>query len=508
MAEYGTCGESEYTMVTFADLFDLRYARIFKAVIGTVDRENNVASIIIDEDCPDLADIDLSAVPFFYHCEDSTGTVEDLARGHLAFSDGDQVFALFVPQNGETEFRFFIVGHVDIRTNKKCSLNEYLIIGFTVDFTTYVTMFDTGTGSVINLEEFINLDEGSPEKPLAFPCVSTAELRAWFNYNFKNSIAPCNIPGGGVPFGPIARNYSWTIGTPNNDGYSLCSITSTAVDIDHPTRTYYENFEQRGYGTNPAMAFSNGTWGGDQGHTVTTETNQGETTDGWEFTGNANGPFYYYLCRELSTYQNIEYDYKGLLEDAQYTVNETSSAKVSIKLLDGNASLVKEFSGSRSLSFIGSTAGEVFVSGESNFQADPVKWNVFKVVGEVGVYTLTGFSLKVSAMSVNSADYYCGSTGMRYNYMCDPNIAFIPNNDVDTHKFVPITTASFYSQIPNIDMTNDVSLLMVMQEKNNTISIGLDNAVLGLVEDVYIHEDWLDMKGGITSVEVVTRKKL
>ena len=173
MAEYGACGDSEYTMVTFADLFDLRYARIFKAVIDTVDRENNVASIVIDEDCPDLVDIDLSAVPFFYHCEDSTGTIEDLARGHLAFSDGDQVFALFVPQNGETEFRFFIIGHVDIRTNKKCEPPlEYLIIymGDPSNPPLTVTVFDVASGCKIDLASFENLDESSSLRSFGRRC--------------------------------------------------------------------------------------------------------------------------------------------------------------------------------------------------------------------------------------------------------------------------------------------------------------------------------------------------
>lgn len=84
MTQYGECGESDYTMITFADLFDLRYARMFKGTIVSIDSITNTANIIILEACPEIAEKDLSAVPFFYHCEDSTGTVEDLARGYKA----------------------------------------------------------------------------------------------------------------------------------------------------------------------------------------------------------------------------------------------------------------------------------------------------------------------------------------------------------------------------------------------------------------------------------------
>lgn len=505
MAEYGACGESEYTMVTFADLFDLRYARIFKAVIDTVDRENNVASIIIDEDCPDLADIDLSAVPFFYHCEDSTGTIEDLARGHLAFSDGDQVFALFVPQNGETEFRFFIIGHVDIRTNKKCELPlEYLIIymGDPSNPPPTVTVFDVASGCKIDLASFENLDESSPEKPLALPCLNTTAFWDWFSYNFKPAVAACDVWGSGSQWVAVPTgNYSPTPSVVSDA--DSCSIVSQTIYYDHATKqeTRTEQYE----GSNLRSG-----WFCNHTGSYVRDYSTGDDAEGWLFENDVGADFYYYI--RTSGIVDTYYEYSTTFPGAPWTATFSRSFAETISVLDPEFSargvLVKESEmiGTRTNSDDGVLSGTYYTG--LSFQ----KWDVIKVVGELGIYTIFGAALNHGEYATEIGPLTFGVLGAKHNTdICVPGYVSVePQNsyEIQRYDFAPMATVSMISQIPEIDIENPVSLRLCMGSSDASKSVGLEAVVRELALMVMDADGWTVASQGVYLADAYVKKRI
>ena len=78
---------ANYDMIELANLFDLDKARIVQAQINSIDSANNCANITFSSECVELAGLSVNAVKFFYHCENSTGTEEDLADLTVAFPE-------------------------------------------------------------------------------------------------------------------------------------------------------------------------------------------------------------------------------------------------------------------------------------------------------------------------------------------------------------------------------------------------------------------------------------
>lgn len=193
------CGDHEYDMIEYANLFDLRDVQLLRAEIDAISRANNTADITFLDACPDYA-VSMLAVPFFYHCQYSTGTVEDLAHGHNAFSVGDMVYVIHAPANGDVAERMYIVGHVDIRGTRVCP-TEFLFVTltFTLNSTSYsyTTIFDASTGTKLDLASFTNRDESSPDKPSSLP-TATSGMSAWQVYNFGSVPIDGYIVTGGV----------------------------------------------------------------------------------------------------------------------------------------------------------------------------------------------------------------------------------------------------------------------------------------------------------------------
>lgn len=218
------CGDHSHQMIEYANLFDLRDMQLLRAEIDAIDRANNTADITFLDACPDYA-VSLADVPFFYHCQYSTGTLEDLANGHNAFSVGDMVYVAHVPENGTTAERMYIVGHVDIRGTRVCP-TEFLFISlsFTLNSTSYgfTTVFDTSTGAKLDVDAFVNKDESSPAKPTSLPATSSS-IVSWQTYNF-----------GSVPVSGIT--ISGTIDVPGytlyefDTGSAECSPTSSTTN--------------------------------------------------------------------------------------------------------------------------------------------------------------------------------------------------------------------------------------------------------------------------------------
>ena len=199
------CGESDYQAVEYSGLFDLKGAQILRAEINSIDAATNTADITLLDACEAYASRDLSEVEFFYHCEDSTGTVEDLEKGWKAFKPLDIVYVLAVPARGETPERFHVVGHVDIRGTKRCLMPEYLYIQILTgseEVKSFFCIFDTVSGTTLDIKDFTNLDELSPAKPASAYGVKGADVQPWVDYNFEPTPSPQVI----VPYARASKS--------------------------------------------------------------------------------------------------------------------------------------------------------------------------------------------------------------------------------------------------------------------------------------------------------------
>ena len=187
MVKYSDKPEYTHEQMELSTAYDLRNARVVQAQINSIDAAENCAAITLAGECAELAEKSVEAVKFFYHCENSTGTVEDLARGYKAFKANDFVIVLWVPASGEMEEQFYIIGHVDIRGTKTCSAAEFILIkAYAATLGTYFTIFDTSTLTVLDIEAFENIDEESPAKPATVPGQWTTAVSNWFAYNFAS----------------------------------------------------------------------------------------------------------------------------------------------------------------------------------------------------------------------------------------------------------------------------------------------------------------------------------
>lgn len=177
------CGEYDYQAIEYRGLFDLKDAQIIRAEIDSIDAVNNCAAVTLLDTCELAEWIDTSAVPIFYHCENSTGTVEDLANGYKAFSVGDMVYVLANKENGEIPAQTYIIGHIDRRDTAQCG-TEYIAVSASIGIgsgTAVVrTIVDLVSGNVLDLASFVDRD-GSPARPSSIPFIDNT---GWFAYNF------------------------------------------------------------------------------------------------------------------------------------------------------------------------------------------------------------------------------------------------------------------------------------------------------------------------------------
>lgn len=188
--------DTDYELIDYFGLFDLANARVVQAQINSINGETNSASITLSGECAALAAVDTSEVKFFYHCENSTGTLEDLANGHQAFKADDFVYCLHMPYvSDDMPERFFIIGHVDKKGTERCAIGDYVTMDMGLNPTygpntgidpteRHVTIFDVSRGEVLNLGAFVPLP-GSPPAPASLPCLADDTWTAWIAHNFE-----------------------------------------------------------------------------------------------------------------------------------------------------------------------------------------------------------------------------------------------------------------------------------------------------------------------------------
>lgn len=223
------CGDFNYDLIDYVNSKDLKNSKLFQAQIFSIDRKKNTAELTRMGICPFLDNVDLTAVEFFYHCEDSKGTVEDLQRGNLAFETEDIVYGIFSPRNGDIPDRLYIIGHVDIRTTRTCE-EEYLLLSI-LDLREdrFYHIVDIKNKRVLDLTDF--LDRGPTyTKPPSLPCIESASFLGWFGENFRP------VEDTGIPIDLKIQKFEYKYAvqesyTPNYDSTGGIYVMK---NVDHP----------------------------------------------------------------------------------------------------------------------------------------------------------------------------------------------------------------------------------------------------------------------------------
>jgi len=208
------CGTSTHQAIEYRGLFDLQDAQIVRAQIDSIDLVAKTADVtLLDDPCEKLSWMPIEDVMFWYHCETSTGTIEDLARGYKAFAVGDMVYMLAIPSRGELPAQTYIVGHVDMKATRMCSVELIIILlGIehpTLGATNVYAIYSPSLGTLIDIETFENFDESSPAKPDAAFGVYTTAVSDWVAYNFENVVVSVTMPYTLA----VSSPFTWNLGS-------------------------------------------------------------------------------------------------------------------------------------------------------------------------------------------------------------------------------------------------------------------------------------------------------
>lgn len=189
--------QTTHELVDLISLFQVKESQLLVSRIISIDTSTKTASIQFVETCPALENVSAINVPFFYHCEYSSGTLEDLEYGYRAFRELDYVYVLYIPASETLAEQMYIIGHFDIRNTRLCLHEEYLFITFNYYYGginySYLTIFDTLNARELDLSTFVSLP-GSPAAPTSFP-VSSSEAAAWVAYNFESFTPVVSVTG-------------------------------------------------------------------------------------------------------------------------------------------------------------------------------------------------------------------------------------------------------------------------------------------------------------------------
>jgi len=481
VVKYSDNPDYEYEQIDLATMYDLRDARLVLAQIVSVDRANNCAEITIAESCEELAGKDLSAVPFFYHCEDSTGTLEDLARGNKAFKDDEYVYCLWAPTVAELDERLYIIGHADIRVTKTCALGEYIFLRTNGPAPYYVTIFDTSSGTTLNLEEFVNLDESSPPKPLTpFPCELTTEVVDWIAYNFRDSIVRDGI-GGYVSFDDDRTGSGLTVITddslvPTYDGAYISNTRTEYHAYDSGSGYFEHTILNQGFthkGSSP--------WWANNVNIATSEIRSPywdvEISDTY-----GAGSF-------TATYQverNYEVRFAGVgtvgTETVTYDGHTIGAGKdgvlninnVSLSLLSNEGTVVLVQRNTRSVHMNNTDTAPLEQWGPI-LETFPDSPDV--VAGELGVYYVAAKGIRGDIQEhyeTEAFSRWSGDSSFRSEYV---EIAYPVANSDDQLLYVPTPLASLYIDvIPDLDVEGDplpITVVTCFEQLDVDLTVGL-----------------------------------
>jgi hypothetical protein len=183
------CNDFAYHLIELLGLPDAENSIILKAQITSIDRTANTANVsYLTTSAVSLSG---TAVPFWFHCEFSAGTLADLEYGHLSFKVDDVVYVVHFPAIGtdpnDIEARTYIVGHADMQFTRTC-INEILEI--TQD--DYVTLVDIGRREIFDIDGFntrLGIDPAvSPVSPPEYSCERDGQVTQCRLPTYNNTV--------------------------------------------------------------------------------------------------------------------------------------------------------------------------------------------------------------------------------------------------------------------------------------------------------------------------------
>lgn len=180
---------AEYQKIPFNNIADFEKGMVILGTIVSIDPFNNCAEITLNRDYG--LGVDLDAVPFFYHCENASGTVEELAEGYKAFREGELVTCLFAP--GDDGYQLYIDGHPNKRGTERCEYIEVFKVTLSIghkenfgdDFThvDWVFLFNPQTKAILAAEDITTPEyiKAEDEAAYSFPAFPNSNIDDWID---------------------------------------------------------------------------------------------------------------------------------------------------------------------------------------------------------------------------------------------------------------------------------------------------------------------------------------
>lgn len=505
----GVCGDSPYDMMEFYQLHDLRAGQLYRAEIDAIDRMANTADITLLDVCASPGS--LMDVPFFYHCETSTGTVEDLANGHKAFLVGDWVYAIHIPPVADEEPRFFIIGHVDIRGTRRCLMGEFILIRMGPFSSEWAVIYDTATKSMLDLVAFVSLP-GSPAAPTAFPTEMNAGFTNWLDYNFELSTPVADIPHFSI------------IQTVVKTGESTVLVSMNSNQSSQPSPPgYHHESEQTTWTSHPA-SFIDRSFGGNY--------------------TSFESAYYYDLSCTFSTTTHLIGDHRWRIYDAviddyiyvesaidesfsmsgssvpksspwnggfDQTISINSSA--SLTLFSNNAIFDYDFfnksaQGSQTWEFIYGGASTKNYTGSIAVHPTLYTWENVYCIGEYGFYSIFGGI-------IDDPDIPITATGHRafiweqvhYSNISDPNLFMIYDSIPFAYKTLPMPIVTMFEDTPSFDLTQPVSVKDCIDNNSASQSLGLAAACKVLADKILLTYGDVQARTGPSVIRAYAKKQ-
>lgn len=505
----GICGDSPYEMVDFYQLNDLKNGQLYRAEIDAIDRTANTADITLLDECSSPAS--LMDVPFFYHCETSTGTLEDLERGNEAFVVGDWVYVMFAPAVGEDAARFYIIGHVDIRGTKRCSKGEYIVIVMGPYWGEWVVIYDTASFSMLDLASFESLP-GSPSPPAAFPCERTPSFLSWLSFNFETATPAAEIP------------HTAVVQTTSESGLTstVLSLSSNHASQPSPPGYHYESLQDT-WLSHPD-SYSNSSYTGDY--------TQYESNYYYRFICTASFEKHFVGRHKWRIFDDVidDYIYVKSVIDETLELSGSSTPKttpsdrsfdqyISIQssasayLVSGTAQfdyglLNKSETGSQTWEFI--YGGTSTKNCTGNVVIAPTLWawgNVY-CIGAYGFYSIFGGMLDTPIVPITTTgtrahllDY------VHYSIIDEWNLFMIWGEIDPVYSAFPMPIVTIFAESPEIDITNPVSVQECISNNSRAQSIGIANSCKILAEHILTTHGIETAKYGPSLMEAYAKKQ-
>lgn len=505
----GVCGDSPYEMIEFSRLYDLKDGQLYRAEIVAIDRAANTADITLLDACASPAS--LMDVPFFYHCETSTGTVEDLAHGHKAFLIGDWVYAIHVPPVADEDPRFFIIGHVDIRGTKRCLLGEFVLIRMGPFADEWVVVYDTATMAILDLVSFVSLP-GSPTAPTAFPAPMNLAFTNWFDYNFELSTPAADIP-----------HYSSIQAAPRT-GDSTVLVSLNSNQSSQPSPPGYHHESERTTWTSHPASFIDRSYGGNytalegvyycnQACTFSTTT-QLVGDHRWRIYDQVRDDYIYvesvinesFSMSGSSVPKSIPWN-GGFYQDV--VINSSASMTLfSNESLFNYSFFNKSAQGSQSWDFVYGGASTKNYNGSIVVYPTLYTWDNVYCIGEYGFYSIFGGIIDDPFIPITATGHraYIWEQ-VHYSNISEPNLFMVYDSISPVYRTLPMPIVTMFNDATSLDLTQPISVQDCIDNNSANQSLGLASACKILADKILVTYGDTQARTGPSVIQAYAKKQ-